>query len=171
MVLASPGPLLGEPSCPFVNACYTPRQQNTQGLGLYPSTAKCARFGCTFEVPLALPLCSAPLQEAVAQPSRRPAHQSIVRCPMRLSSRVALAQLVPRCSLSSLASSASSTGMSSSCMHFATLAHLLLSVRSHFHSSISFLSSCNDPHAHCSHARLRSRSVNCRATSSCLRHR
>jgi hypothetical protein len=32
----------------------------------------------TFEVPLALSTCCAPLQEAVAPPSRRPAHQSIV---------------------------------------------------------------------------------------------
>ena len=62
-----------------------------------PSTAQSAGFGCTlrpalpaaagsymvarcstFEVPLALSPCHAPLQEAVAPPARRPAHQSIV---------------------------------------------------------------------------------------------
>jgi hypothetical protein len=42
---------------------------------------------------------------------------------------------------------------------------------SHFHISISSVSSRSELHAHCSHARLRSRSVSCRATSSCLRHR
>ena len=60
--------------------------------------------------------------------------------------------------------------MFSSCEHFATRAHLLPSVLSHFHISISSVSSRSDSHAHCSHARLRSRSVSCRATSSCLRH-
>ena len=93
-----------------------------------------------------------------------------IRCLRRLSSRVALAQLVPRRYLSLLASPAISTGMLSSCKHFASWAHLLPSVLSHFHISISSVSSRNDSHAHCSHARLRSRSVSCRATSSCLRH-
>jgi len=56
------------------------------------------------------------------------------------------------------------------CEHFAIRAHLLPNVLSHFHISISSVSSRNDSHTHCSHARLRSRSVSCRATSSCLRH-
>ena len=63
-----------------------------------------------------------------------------------------------------------STGMLSSCMHFAILAHLWPSLWSHFHNSISSVSCCNDPHAHCSLARLRSRRISNRATSSCLRH-
>jgi hypothetical protein len=90
-----------------------------------------------------------------------------ILCLSRLSSSVALAQLVPR-----LSSSAPgiSTGMLSTCEHFATRAHLLSSVLSHFHISISSVSSRSELHAHCSHARLRSRSVSCRATSSCLRH-
>jgi hypothetical protein len=91
-----------------------------------------------------------------------------ILCLSRLSSRVALAQLVPR---RSSGGPGISTGMLSSCEHFATRAHLLSSALSHFHISISSVSSRSELHAHCSHARLRSRSVSCRATSSCLRHR
>ena len=91
-----------------------------------------------------------------------------ILCLSRLSSRVALAQLVPR---RSSGAPGISTGMFSICEHFAARAHLLSSALSHFHISISSVSSCSELHAHCSHARLRSRSVSCRATSSCLRHR
>jgi serine/threonine protein kinase len=61
--------------------------------------------------------------------------------------------------------------MFSSCEHFVTRTHLLSCALSHFHISISSVSSRSELHAHCSRARLRSRSVSCRATSSCLRHR
>ena len=70
-----------------------------------------------------------------------------ILCLSHLSLCVTLAQLVPR--HSSFVSPGISTGMFSTCEHCGTRAHLLSSVLSHFHISISSVSSRSDSHAHC----------------------